>query len=269
MRKFYFVSCLMLGMMLGMGLTSCGDDDPVVDNDLTTPEQPGQPDEPDEPTTSSVMLSSISYYYSNDKIDCLGDSVSYFALVEMLVKAKQDSVVNANGTLVIELLPGEREISLYDKSDDKSASNAFENLKIELFSLGKQAQGFVYTGGVYAESLSATISDDGHLISSGGSTSRHTFKIYIPNLAKSIWTTADTGSTINKISFAENTSSGCTINGNDDETFNYAYNGYDLTISQGTEEKCALLLNETGTELRLVRLDGEEVTNGPVFTLAE
>ena len=266
MRKFYFVSCLMLGMMLCGGLTSCGDDDPVIPDQ---PEQPDQPSEPDEPTTSSVMLSSISYYYSNDKIDCLGDSVSYFALVEKLVKAKQDSVANVNGTLVIELQSGERKISLYDKSDDESASNAFENLKIELFSLGKQAQGFVYTGGGYAESSSVTISGDGHWTSSGSSESRHYFKIRIPILAKSIWTTADTGSTINKISFAENTSSGCTINGNDDETFNYAYNGYDLTISQGTEEKCALLLNETGTELRLVRLDGEEVTDGPVFTLAE
>ena len=266
MRKFYFVSCLMLGMMLCVGLTSCGDDDPVIPDQ---PEQPDQPSEPDEPTTSSVMLSSISYYYSNDKIDCLGDSVSYFALVEMLVKAKQDSVANVNGTLVIELQSGERKISLYDKSDDESASNAFENLKIELFSLGKQAQGFVYTGGGYAESSSVTISGDGHWTSSGSSESRHYFKIRIPILAKSIWTTADTGSVINKISFEENPFSVCTINGNDDETFNYAYNGYDLTISQGTEEKCALLLNETGTELRLVRLDGEEVTNGPVFTLAE
>ena len=257
MRKFYFVSCLMLGMMLCVGLTSCGDDDPVIPDQ---PEQPDQPSEPDEPTTSSVMLSSISYYYSDDKFGCFGDSVSYFALVEKLVKAKQDSVANVNGTLVIELQSGERKISLYDKSDDESASNAFENLKIELFSLGKQAQGFVYTGGGYAESSSVTISGDGHWTSSGSSESRHYFKIRIPILAKSIWTTADTGSTINKISFAENTSSGCTINGNDDETFNYAYNGYDLTISQGTEEKCALLLNETGTELRLVR---------PVFTLAE
>lgn len=269
MRKFYFVSCLMLGMMLGMGLTSCGDDDPVVDNDLTTPEQPGQPDEPDEPTTSSVMLSSISYYYSDDKFGCFGDSVSYFALVEKLVKAKQDSVANVNGTLVIELQSGERKISLYDKSDDESASNAFENLIIELLSLGEQAQGFVYTGGGYAESSSVTISGDGHWTSSGSSESRHYFKIRIPILAKSIWTTADTGSVINKISFEENPFSVCTINGNDDETFNYAYNGYDLTISQGTEEKCALLLNETGTKLRLVRLDGEEVTDGPVFTLAE
>lgn len=184
MRKFYFVSCLMLGMMLGMGLTSCGDDDPVVDNDLTTPEQPGQPDEPDEPTTSSVMLSSISYYYSDDKFGCLGDSVSYFALVEKLVKAKQDSVANVNGTLVIELQSGERKISLYDKSDDESASNAFENLKIELFSLGKQAQGFVYTGGGYAESSSVTISGDGHWTSSGSSESRHYFKIRIPILQK-------------------------------------------------------------------------------------
>ncbi len=178
-------------------------------------------------------------------------------------------MANANGTLVIELLPGEREISLYDKSDDKSASNVFYNLIIELFSLGKQAQGFVYTGGGYAESSSVTISGDGHWTSSGSSESRHYFKIRIPILAKSIWTTADTGSVINKISFEENPFSVCTINGNDDETFNYAYNGYDLTISQGTEEKCALLLDETGTELRLVRLDGEEVTDGPVFTLAE
>ena len=266
MRKFYFVSCLMLGMMLCGGLTSCGDDDPVIPDQ---PEQPDQPSEPDESTTSSVMLSSISYYYSDDKFGCLGDSVSYFALVEKLVKAKQDSVANVNGTLVIELQSGERKISLYDKSDDESASNAFENLKIELFSLGKQAQGFVYTGGGYAESSSVTISGDGHWTSSGSSESRHYFKIRIPILAKSIWTTADTGSVINKISFEENPFSVCTINGNDDETFNYAYNGYDLTISQGTEEKCALLLNETGTELRLVRLDGEEVTNGPVFTLAE
>lgn len=266
MRKFYFVSCLMLGMMLCVGLTSCGDDDPVIPDQ---PEQPDQPSEPDEPTTSSVMLSSISYYYSDDKFGCFGDSVSYFALVEKLVKAKQDSVANANGTLVIELLPGEREISLYDKSDDKSASNVFYNLIIELLSLGEQAQGFVYTGGGYAESSSVTISGDGHWTSSGSSESRHYFKIRIPILAKSIWTTADTGSVINKISFEENPFSVCTINGNDDETFNYAYNGYDLTISQGTEEKCALLLNETGTELRLVRLDGEEVTDGPVFTLAE
>lgn len=266
MRKFYFVSCLILSMMLCVGLTSCGDDDPTAPEQ---PSQPDEPDEPDEPTTSSVMLSSISYYYSDDKFGCFGDSVNYFALVEKLVKAKQDSVANVNGTLVIELQSGERKISLYDKSDDESASNAFENLKIELLSLGKQAQGFVYTGGGYAESSSVTISGDGHWTSFGSSESRRYLKIRIPILAKSIWTTADTGSVINKISFEENPFSVCTINGNDDETFNYAHNGYDLTISQGTEEKCALLLNETGTELRLVRLDGEEVTNGPVFTLAE
>ena len=62
-------SCLALGLLSGMALTSCGDDDPDPTPEVPdTPDTPEVPDTPDEPTTVTVILSTINYYYSNDRV---------------------------------------------------------------------------------------------------------------------------------------------------------------------------------------------------------
>lgn len=265
MRKFYFVSCLILSMMLCVGLTSCGDDDPVIPDQPEQPDQPSEPENPEEPTSTTILLHTIFYHESAIN---QGDSISYFALVEDLVKEKQDSVANAQGSLNILHAPGVKIIYFYDQSDNKAAETATLSLVRELIALGEQARGFVYTTTIVYRTYNAAIASDGTMSIIGYAGTQHPFKVFIPRLRGSVWTTSDTSSAINSIAFSAN-SMDCVINGDESVTFSCAHNGYDLTISQGTEEKCALLLNETGTELRLVRLDGEEVTNGPVFTLAE
>ena len=261
-------SCLALGLLSGMALTSCGDDDPDPTPEVPdTPDTPEVPDTPDEPTTVTVILSTINYYYSNDRVACLGDSIHYFALVDQLVKEKQDSVANANGSLVINNVEGSRMIILYDETDDTAAQAVYRGLRHGIISLGEQAHGFVYTGGIHYADASATVTQDGGVVSTGNVSGSGTTKVYLPDLSGTAWTTTAADAAISRVDFSDESLS-CTVNGDEGATFRFRHDGYDVTISQDGAEKYLLRLNEDGTEMRLAAVDGAEVTDGPVFTPA-
>lgn len=264
-RKWYVASCLALGLLSGMALTACGDDDPAP-----TPEVPDTPDTPDEPegsTTSTVTSYVIQYFYSNETMSCAGDSVSYFAFVDELVKAKQDSVTQVSGSLKIDHQASTRQINFYDTVPGNTSKESAKALILDLANSGEKPRGFVYSGIARIFSVNLEISQDGTVTSSGNSSGHASYPIYIPRLIGHHWATADAGVEIAKISFGKSKS--CTINDDATATFSFVQSGYDVVLSLGNEEKCAFLLNEAGTEMRLVRLDGEAVENGPVYTRVE
>lgn len=259
-KLFYFLSCLALGTTLSLGLTSCDEDDPITE----TPETPEQPEQPEEPTTTSTTLATFSYYYSNKNISCAGDSVAFFALVDKMVKAKQDSVENAKGTLLIQHSTDNRRVLMVDLSDSQSASKTSNEIIRNLFESSSKGQGFVYTGGIHSEDYSVDITNDGKY-SLGYVEKNFEFLICFPNIKNTVWTTSDADAEINKFSFKDNLAAGCVINDNADVAYEYSQKGYDMTMSLKGTEKCAFKFNNDGTELKLVRLDGADVADGPVY----
>ena len=264
-RKWYVASCLALGLLSGMALTACGDDDPAPTPEV--PDTPDTPDEPEGPTTSTVTSYVIQYFYSNETMSCAGDSVSYFAFVDELVKAKQDSVAQVSGSLKIDHQVSTRQINFYDTVPGNTSKESARAFILDLANSGEKPCGFVYSGIARTFSVNLEISQDGTVTSIGNSSGHTPYPIYIPRLIGHHWATADAEAEIAKISFGKSKS--CTINDDATVTFSFVQSGYDVVLSLGNEEKCAFLLNEAGTEMRLVRLDGEAVENGPVYTRVE
>lgn len=270
MKKFYFIACLLLGLTVNFSLTSCGDDDPVTPDQPETPENPENPENPEKPegpTTTTVTSYVIQYFYSNETMSCAGDSVSYFAFVDELVKAKQDSVAQVSGSLMIDHQVSTRQINFYDTVSGNTSKESARAFILDLANSGEKPCGFVYSGIARTFSVNLEISQDGTVTSIGNSSGHTPYPIYIPRLIGHHWATADAGVEIAKISFGKSKS--CTINDDATVTFSFVQSGYDVVLSLDNEEKCAFLLNETGTEMRLVRLDGEAVENGPVYTRVE
>ena len=265
-KMLYFVSCLLLGMTLS--LSGCGEDDPTP---VPEPENPTPDPEPEEPET--VTLTAYQFqlnYIPSTGILPAGDSASYFALVEEHITAMRDSVESAKGSLVIEQRGGDHVYCVYDTNNtDGAAKRAAESLSYYLRDAGLQPRGFVYTGGVYRQTgtLSYTASGSAAEASfvADASGMGLPFAIYFPNLRQSVWTTADTAAAVQSIAFGESLS---TTHVNDDAATDYSakHQGTDVVLSLSGTEKYAFQLNTTGTELTLVRVDGEAMENGPVYT---
>lgn len=261
----YFLSCVMLCTALSMTFTSCGDDDPIVNPEPETPEQPEEPEKPEESTT--VKVSSISYFYSSDKVSCEGDTADYISHVEKMIKAKQDSVANAKGSLIIELDSEEHKVIFYDKTSGDSSSKVARNFERELFNSAKQQLGFVYTGGIHYESYSATVSGEGVLGDSVTSSETSTLKIYFPDIASTKWATDVEGAEVKNISFGKNLlSNGCTINDNQDVVYKVSHNGNRITLTLENSEIYVFDFNEDGTQFRLMYTEGLDVIEDYFYT---
>lgn len=258
----YFLLCLIVGAALSMTFTGCGDENPSVNSG---PETPEEPEKPGEPTT--VRISSISYFYSSDKVLCYGDTADYIAHVEKMIKVKQDSVANAKGSLVIELDSKEHNVIFYDQTNDDSSSKVAGNFERELVNSSRQQLNFVYTGGVHSEYYSATISDEGGLGNFGTSSGTKTYKVYFPNIASTKWATDVEGAEVKNISFGKSLSSnGCTINDNQDVVYKVSHDGYRITLTLENSEIYVFDFNEDGTQFRLMYTEGLDVIEDYIYT---
>lgn len=176
-------------------------------------------------------------------------------------------MTQVSGSLKIDHQASTRQINFYDTVPGNTSKESAKAFILDLANSGEKPRGFVYSGIARIFSVNLKISQDGTVTSSGNSSSHASYPIYIPRLIGHHWATADAGVEIAKISFGKSKS--CTINDDATATFSFVQSGYDVVLSLGNEEKCAFLLNEAGTEMRLVRLDGEAVENGPVYTRVE
>lgn len=268
MRKaniFYAVVCLLSGMALC--LSGCGDDDPVIDT--PTPDVPVEkptPDpEPSEPETQTVNRSTLQFGYETEFTKCEGDSLAFYDLLGKQIAAMQDSVKNAEGSLYIYYTEEARIVEFLDSANQNAAQNAARSLISYIKEAEHTSLGFVYIGGCHWQSSSVTLSSfkPGQSASSGSSSSM-TVGIYLPNVASTVWATADESAAVRSLTFQSRLEA--YVNEDTEVLFSCKQTGYDLSFTLDQEEKYAFRLNTEGTEIQLIRVDGQPVEEGTVYT---
>lgn len=269
MKKFfYFAACLVASMSLC--LTSCGDDDPVPEPTPTpTPTPEPEPTPSDTTKTNTTALYALDLYYPTTNLACEGDSVAYFALVESLIQAQQDSVEQAGGTLVITYDQANRTAYYYDKNTEKStAQSVCNDLQRKLTNAGLTSQGFVYVGGIYRQDEIVTLSENFQPNKFAFSTSAGHMNgsVEFPNLTNSTWSTTAAEASVQSILFSSRVRGNAYLNGDEETAYSFRHSGNVITLTKDDAEAYAFQLNETGTVMVLIRENGAEVANGAAYT---
>ena len=91
--------------------------------------------------------------------------------------------------------------------------------------------------------------------------------ICIPSIEGTSWVTTSEDAAVQSIAFNADVSktNGAYINGNQDVPFRISRNGVEVSLT-ATDNTYVFLFNETGTELTLVSINGEEVSETYVYT---
>lgn len=251
-------------------LTSCGDDETIIDEpDVpVTPENPDE-EEPETPATT-YAVSIFNLNESTESCVAGGDSVAFFAVMDEMFASVQDSLTNAESTMRIET-NDDHSFALIGESSSQSEFDALEvSLMERLYNLGNEPQDFVYTG--YCIISSRSVTSVGDIFNGngtvGGSSGTSQMEICIPRISGTSWVTTAEDAAVQSIAFeAEATSmgNGAYINGNQDVSFHLIREGVEVSLVS-TDNTYVFHFNETGTELTLVSINGEEVSETYVYT---
>lgn len=264
MKKYFYTVCCFLAAT-AFALTSCGDDETIIDE----PDVPVTPENPDEEETSY----SVGFFDLNVDTEILkveGDSVAFFALTDELVKEVQDSLTNAESTMRIEMNDADHSFALIaEKGNEEEFRNVELSLIRRLVELGNEPRNFVYTGSCIEYDY--TVKSVGNIFagagSLGSSTGEATYCIYIPNISSTSWTTEAEGASVQTITFEGKVeATDAHINGNQDVLYRVKQQGAQVSLT-ATDDTYVFNFNETGTELTLVSINGEAVSETYVYTM--
>lgn len=268
MKKYFYTMCCFLAATT-FALTSCGDDETIIDE----PDVPVTPENPDEeePETPATTYA-VSVFDLNDSSEgCVagGDSIAFFAVVDEMLAAVQDSLTKAESTMHIET-NDDHSFALIAESSNGGEFDALENLLMaRLSNLGNEQQDFVYTG--YCSIYTRTVTTTGDIFQGigtvGGTSGTNRMNICIPSIEVTSWVTTAEDAAVQSIAFNADVSktNGAYINGNQDVPFRISRNGVEVSLT-ATDNTYVFLFNETGTELTLVSINGEEVSETYVYT---
>lgn len=268
MKKYFYTVCCFLAATT-FALTSCGDDETIIDE----PDVPVTPENPDveEPETPATTYA-VSVFDLNDSSEgCVagGDSIAFFAVVDEMLAAVQDSLTKAESTMRIET-NDDHSFALIAESSNGGEFDALENLLMaRLSNLGNEQQDFVYTG--YCSIYTRTVTTTGDIFQGigtvGGTSGTNRMNICIPSIEGTSWVTTAEDAAVQSIAFKADVSktTGAYINGNQDVPFRISRNGVEVSLT-ATDNTYVFHFNETGTELTLVSINGEEVSETYVYT---
>lgn len=269
MKKYFYTVCCFLAAT-AFALTSCGDEETIINEpDVpVTPDGDGTDDTGESETSYSVMRFNLN----ENSESCIagGDSIAYFTLLDELLAAVQDSLTNAESSMYIET-DDNHSFALVSEDSDREEFNALgSSLRIRI-QFADKPQDFVYTGYCIIEEMSIKSVENifhgaGGLGTSFGSKS---MLICIPRIKGTCWVTKTEDAAVQSIAFeAEATSmgNGAYINGNQDVPFHLIRNGAEVSLTS-TDNTYVFHFNETGTELTLVSINGEEVSETYVYTV--
>lgn len=264
MKKYFYTVCCFLAATT-FALTSCGDDETIIDE----PDVPVTPENPDEeePETPDVQEDQICVVFDLNHdasfLPAAGDSLAFFELVEEQCQFIQDSLTNAKSSLSVTVAEDYTITVSGVESQSEELKQVRNSLRSKIAAVGAEAQGFVYTGIVRMV--------EGSQIADGDWTygSPFSFGIMIPVTEGTAWKTDAEDAVVHSISFAADLAQFETyING--DETVGYTFRQKGAEISLKAKDSNDLVylfhFNETGTELTLVSINGEEVSETYVYT---
>ena len=252
-------------------LTSCGDDETIIDEpDVpVTPDDNPDEEEPETPATTYA----VSVFDLNDSSEsCIagGDSIAFFAVVDEMLASMQDSLTNAESSIHIET-NDDHSFALIAESSNEGEFDALEvSLMARLSNLGNEQQDFVYTG--YCTISTRTVTTTGDIFQGagtiGGTSGTTRMNICIPSIEGTSWVTTAEDAAVQSIAFeTESTSmgNGAYINGNQDAPFHLIREGVEVSLVS-TDNTYVFHFNETGTELTLISINGEAVSETYVYT---
>ena len=243
-------------------LTSCGDDETIIDE----PDVPVTPENPDEeePETPATTYAVSVYDLNNSSGNLIagGDSIAFFALVDEILGTVQDSLTNAESTMYIEI-EEDHSFALIAEGANKEEFDALDNsLRARLFYLGDEPCGFVYTGLCRYGSQSTTSLEN--IFGNMSSITKRSISIVIPRLQIASWTTTAENAPVQSITFSRSTEA--YVDGNQDASFSVYREGGQFTL-KGVDNTYVLQINAAGTELTLISINGEEVSETYVYTV--
>ena len=253
MKKYFYTVCCFLAATT-FALTSCGDDETIIDE----PDVPVTPD-PDEeqPEKLSYCLFQVNKEASLNP--CVGDSLALYELIDPAIQHLKDSLEAAESKLAL-IVDGHSFMIQATTSNDEQANSELKALRKNLVSvinaIGKEPRGFVYTGNIWDE-----YAIYGTPVISGSDN----IAIFIPDMRNTAWSTTQEDAPVQSISFGK--SSTTYINGDQETAYKLDHVGETVTLAAlDNTTSYVFQLNETGTELTLVSINGEEVSETYVYT---
>ena len=259
MKKYFYLACCFLAATT-FALTSCDEEETIID-------EPDVPETPtDEPDDEEETLTYSGYQIDLNRESTItgGDSIAFFEAVDAMLLQVQDSLENAGSGIV--LSTDEQHTILFYGENSQEVRGLSTSLTRKLNSLGTEEQDFVYSGVFRILSLSVSVSA-GNLSFSGGNVSGSmSVNVYVPNLAETTWATDTENAPVQSVSFIDNNPS--FINGDETTTFKKTQVGYDVTLTASGDESqsYAFQFNEDGSELTLVSINGEAAGETYVYT---